>query len=378
MSYSYCAITKKIPKEAVVGSTTGLVYDKQVITNHLRNKEVCPVTNKNLTSSDLIDVKSDFQVKIPRNNSECSLSGLIESLGLKTNQLLKEVSQSSIDVDRANSELSLALSKYDASLRVICKLTKERDDLRNKFAQTKSDCDLLDAQINKTLKADSKDLRDNQELEILKDRLYVLGVEASEKRKQRKGKIEIIKSDEISQLKSSIAFSMEKSGLLSNSNSNCLAFTAFDSSSQSKIILGDSEGGFYILGKSKEGLEYLNSTNKTSSSSKTNNIFSKQISDIGFMHINPMIFGVSSFDRQAAIYGYSEKLNDLSLFYKITNHSQAVTGFAFHPLSEYFMCSSLDGFFSFHNSIKVRHKIFYKIYRENAYIIHMEDKLLMG
>lgn len=62
MSLSVCSISGQPLRQPVCSKVTGHLYEKEVIEKHLNAFPYCPITNKEMTMSDLIPIAGTFYV----------------------------------------------------------------------------------------------------------------------------------------------------------------------------------------------------------------------------------------------------------------------------------------------------------------------------
>ena len=109
---------------------TGHVFEKRLIEAYISENGKDPVTNEDLTPDDLVDLKSARIVR-PRPPTLTSIPSLLsvfqsewDALALETYKLRQHLTQT-------RQELSTALYQHDAAIRVIARLTRERDEARD-------------------------------------------------------------------------------------------------------------------------------------------------------------------------------------------------------------------------------------------------------
>jgi pre-mRNA-processing factor 19 len=110
------------------------VYEKRLIEAYIAENGVEPVTGEALTVEDLIELKSQRIVR-PRPPTLTSIPSLLsvfqeewDALALETYTLKKSLAET-------RQELSTALYQHDAAVRVIARLTKERDEARDALSK---------------------------------------------------------------------------------------------------------------------------------------------------------------------------------------------------------------------------------------------------
>lgn len=115
-------------------STTGNVYEKRLIEAYISENGVEPTTGETLTTEDLIELQSQRIVR-PRPPTLTSIPSLLsvfqeewDALALETFTLKKSLAET-------RQELSTALYQHDAAVRVIARLTKERDEARDALSK---------------------------------------------------------------------------------------------------------------------------------------------------------------------------------------------------------------------------------------------------
>jgi pre-mRNA-processing factor 19 len=118
----------------VAHQPTGNVYEKRLIEAYISENGVEPTTGEPLTVEDLIELKSQRIVR-PRPPTLTSIPSLLsvfqeewDALALETFTLKKSLAET-------RQELSTALYQHDAAVRVIARLTKERDEARDALSK---------------------------------------------------------------------------------------------------------------------------------------------------------------------------------------------------------------------------------------------------
>ncbi|CAG7928864.1 unnamed protein product [Penicillium olsonii] len=124
-----CAISGEAPQVPVVSPKSGSVFEKRLIEAYIAEHGKDPVNGEELSTEDLIDVKSQRVVR-PRPPTLTSIPSLLgvfqeewDALALETYTLQQNLAQT-------RRELSSALYQHDAAVRVIARLTQERDEAR--------------------------------------------------------------------------------------------------------------------------------------------------------------------------------------------------------------------------------------------------------
>jgi hypothetical protein len=110
------------------------VFEKRLIEAYINENGTDPVTGEPLSVEDLVDVKTSRIVR-PRPPTLTSIPSLLgvfqeewDALALETYTLRQTLAQT-------RQELSTALYQHDAAVRVIARLTKERDEARDALSK---------------------------------------------------------------------------------------------------------------------------------------------------------------------------------------------------------------------------------------------------
>lgn len=112
----------------------GTVFEKRLIEAYLVENGKDPVTDEALTTDDLVELKTARVVR-PRPPTLTSIPSLLtvfqnewDALALETYTVRQQLAQT-------RQELSTALYQHDAAVRVIARLTKERDEARDALSK---------------------------------------------------------------------------------------------------------------------------------------------------------------------------------------------------------------------------------------------------
>ena len=126
----------EIPQEPVVARTTGILFEKRLITAHLASNSTCPVTNTPLTLEDLIPIQASSKIlkqtiMQPKLPNLTSMPALLMAFQNEWDQVVLEQFQLRKKYLETREELTKALYQQDAAARVIARLIKERDEARD-------------------------------------------------------------------------------------------------------------------------------------------------------------------------------------------------------------------------------------------------------
>lgn len=110
------------------------MFEKRLIEAYIAENGKDPVTDEELTTEDLLDVKTARIVR-PRPPTLTSIPSLLsvfqnewDALALETYDLKQQLMQT-------RQELSTALYQHDAAVRVIARLSRERDEARQALSK---------------------------------------------------------------------------------------------------------------------------------------------------------------------------------------------------------------------------------------------------
>ncbi|KAL8710068.1 MAG: hypothetical protein Q9220_005340 [cf. Caloplaca sp. 1 TL-2023] len=128
-----CAISGEAPQIPVVSRKSGTVFEKRLIEAYITENGRDPVTDEDLSTEDLVELKASRIVR-PRPPTLTSIPSLLsvfqnewDALALETYTLRQQLTQT-------RQELSTALYQHDAAVRVIARLSRERDEAREALA----------------------------------------------------------------------------------------------------------------------------------------------------------------------------------------------------------------------------------------------------
>ena len=112
----------------------GNVFERRLIEAYISENGTDPVTNEELSIDDLVELKSARTVR-PRPPALTSIPSLLsvfqnewDALALETYTLKQQLVQT-------RQELSTALYQHDAAVRVIARLSHERDEARDALSK---------------------------------------------------------------------------------------------------------------------------------------------------------------------------------------------------------------------------------------------------
>ncbi|KAI0148379.1 WD40-repeat-containing domain protein [Xylariaceae sp. FL1272] len=129
-----CAISGEPPQEPVVSKLSGSVFEKRLIEKYIEENGKDPVTGEDLTTEDLLPIKTARVVR-PRPPTLTSIPALLSTFQNEWDALALETYNLKEQLARTREELSTALYQHDAAIRVIARLTRERDEARDALSR---------------------------------------------------------------------------------------------------------------------------------------------------------------------------------------------------------------------------------------------------
>ncbi|CAL9124852.1 unnamed protein product [Musa textilis] len=103
-----CAISGEVPEEPVISKKSGLLFERRLIEHHIASHGKCPVTKEDLTTDDLVPVKTNKVVK-PRPLQAASIPGLLGMFQNEWDALMLSNFALEQQLHTARQELSHAL-----------------------------------------------------------------------------------------------------------------------------------------------------------------------------------------------------------------------------------------------------------------------------
>lgn len=113
---------------------SGTVFEKRLILKYIEENGKEPGTNEELDPEDLLPVKTSRVVR-PRPPNFTSLPSLLKAFQDEWDALVLESYNTREQLARTREELATALYQHDAAVRVIARLTKERDEARDALSK---------------------------------------------------------------------------------------------------------------------------------------------------------------------------------------------------------------------------------------------------
>lgn len=118
----------------VLLNLTGNIFEKRLIEAHVVQHGTDPVTGEDLTTDDLVELRSTHIAK-PRPPTHTSIPSLLSIFQNEWDTLALETYSLRDHLEKTRRELSSALFQHDAAIRTIERLTRERDEARDALSK---------------------------------------------------------------------------------------------------------------------------------------------------------------------------------------------------------------------------------------------------
>ncbi|KAI0189430.1 WD40-repeat-containing domain protein [Astrocystis sublimbata] len=160
-----CALSGEAPQEPVVSKLSGSVFEKRLIEKYIEENGKDPVSGEDLGVEDLLPIKTARVVR-PRAPALTSIPALLSTFQNEWDALALETYNLTQQLTRTREELSTALYQHDAAVRVIARLTRERDDARDALSRVSISAGAAPAAGGDAMAVDSERLSDDLVTEI--------------------------------------------------------------------------------------------------------------------------------------------------------------------------------------------------------------------
>ena len=119
---------------ATLTDVPGHVFERRLIEFYISENGTDPVTKDEMTIDDLVDVKSARVVR-PRPPTLTSIPSLLSAFQTEWDALALETYTLRQQLAQTRQELSTALYQHDAAVRVIARISRERDGARDALSR---------------------------------------------------------------------------------------------------------------------------------------------------------------------------------------------------------------------------------------------------
>lgn len=358
MSINTCKLSGVIITKPVIDKVSGYVYQKDEIEKHILKTSQCPITGREMQMDDLFEMKQNEDLSL---KTEINTSQKIPSVLKRINSEWENIQIYNFhlkkELDDLKKESSHLLYQHESANLVISRLLKEKDEYLNKLNYFKTQVREVNYNANKEIDEE----KEFDYMGITEEFSQKISENSSFMAKSRKNKIipkgfceeKVLKKFKISANFNSIE--SEKN----NKNAN-LGFSSIDIHPKNQNLIINCNNNAEIF------INYYNfEEEKFTNFQKVEKVNSKKINFVKFKNSNEELSFISgSSDNSASFFSLKNPLEDFSVenfnekdlksakfkeMYKITNHTSAIIGGDFHPLREYGLFASKDGFWSMHN-----------------------------
>jgi pre-mRNA-processing factor 19 len=276
------------------------------------------VTKESLSVDDLIAVQPQKWVN-PRPEATMSVPGLLSAFHNEWDALMLETHALRKELQTTRQELSHALYQHDAACRVIARMMKERDDARDALANAKGSAKRSAADAGEP---ESKKKRGGISADIIA-KMEAMAKERSGPRKKRTISSTLATTDDISGYDSKVTQALHKT---TSGGINAIAIKPSD---ENIIATASTDHTVAIFDKaSSQRVQQLSG-------------HSKKVHDVKFAGDNLLSAGA---DKIVKLWG-----SDGAEKAVFSDHTADVTSVSVHPSNSYFVSTSLDKTWGFHD-----------------------------
>lgn len=126
----FCALSGEPIVEAVVSPRSGSVFERKLIESYIATAGKDPINDEPLSTTDLIPLSLTSTVVPPKPPTYTSIPTMLSAFQNEWDALALETYTLRKQLHDIRKELSGALYKYEAAVRVAARITKERDEAR--------------------------------------------------------------------------------------------------------------------------------------------------------------------------------------------------------------------------------------------------------
>lgn len=150
-----CAISNEVPEHPVVSPSSGAIFEKRIIEKYLIENGVDPISGKDMTVDELIEISTPPIVK-PKPPSATSIPATLKLLQDEWDAVMLYSFTQRQQLQTARQELSHALYQHDAACRVIARLNKEVMAAREALATLKPQAGIGNAMAQPAVATDAQ------------------------------------------------------------------------------------------------------------------------------------------------------------------------------------------------------------------------------
>ncbi|XP_060528507.1 pre-mRNA-processing factor 19 [Cylas formicarius] len=325
-----CAISNEVPEHPVVSPSSGSIFERRIIEKYIQENGVDPISGKELTVEDLIEIKTPPVVK-PKPPSATSIPATLKLLQDEWDAVMLYSFTQRQQLQTARQELSHALYQHDAACRVIARLNKEVTAAREALATLKPQAGIT-AVPQPAVAAEAAGVA-NQPMEqagMSADVIQKLQEKATvltQERKKRGRTVpeELTTQDQLKSFKTLASLI----GLHSASIPGILALDVH-STDTSKVLTGGNDKNATVFNKDTEQVVAILKGH------------TKKVTKVIY-HSNEDVVLTASPDSTIRIWNVPTSQTTLIL----RAHNGPVTGLSLHPTGDYVLSTSEDQYWAF-------------------------------
>ncbi|XP_043470589.1 pre-mRNA-processing factor 19 [Leptopilina heterotoma] len=328
-----CALSNEVPEHPVISPVSGAIFEKRLIEKYLLDNGIDPISRKELTIDQLIEIKTTPIVR-PKPASATSIPAILKILQDEWDAVMLQSFTLRQQLQTARQELSHALYQHDAACRVIARLTKEVTAAREALATLKPQAGITQptaipqpavaAEAGGAAAQPAEQAGITEEvIQKLQDRATVLTQER--KRRGRSVPEDLLPADSIRNFQ----LLANHPGLHSASTPGILALD-IHSADTSKILTGGVDKNATVFNKDTEQVIAILKGH------------TKRVTRVIY-HPEEDVVMTASPDSTIRVWNVATSQSTLLL----RHHDAPVTGLSLHPTGDYLLSSSLDHYWAF-------------------------------
>ncbi|KAG5360837.1 Pre-mRNA-processing factor 19 [Yarrowia sp. B02] len=129
-----CSISGEPAQQPVLSPKSGHIFERRLIETYVQENGKDPINGEELAVEDLLEVNINAPTR-PKPPQYTSIPSLLQAFQNEWDATAQEVFSLRQQLQETKTELSTALYKQDAAVRVVARLTKERDEARKALAE---------------------------------------------------------------------------------------------------------------------------------------------------------------------------------------------------------------------------------------------------
>ena len=131
-----CSISNEVPEDPVLSPVSNHIFERRLIEKYLEENHTDPMNGEPLEPSNLIEVKTNPLIR-PRPPTATSIPAILKLLQDEWDACMLQTFTLRQHLHTTRQELSHVLYQHDAACRVIARITRENNELRETLATIK-------------------------------------------------------------------------------------------------------------------------------------------------------------------------------------------------------------------------------------------------